>query len=241
MKNIKKFIKPGIPLSLLLTCLTVLPVLSAFAETAYETAYIVANRDVTLIEDAEGDVANGSGPVFFAGSTNQPTSGLRRALLYFDVAAVLPEKAIIDFASLNLYQESNNPESAELRLFRLAADWGEGASSTSGGRGRPAEAGGSTWLYNFWPSSQWQRSGGHFELQVSATQTVADNGHYIWPGTSHLINDVRLWQQKPLQNFGWLLLGNEKAPGTVKRFSSRESADKNRRPTLLIKYHLPGE
>ena len=77
MKNIKKFIKSEIPLSLLLICLTVLPVLPAFAETAYETIYIVANRDVTLIESAKSDVANGSGPVFFAGHTNQPTFGLR--------------------------------------------------------------------------------------------------------------------------------------------------------------------
>lgn len=237
MKIAKKFIKPGITSSLLLTSLIAVSGIPAFAETVY----IAANRDVTLIEDAEGDIANGSGPAFFAGRTNQPAFGIRRGLVYFDVAAALPKKAIIDFASLRLYQESNNAQPIEISLFRLLADWGEGASATSGGRGRPAEAGGSTWLYRFWPSRQWQQQGGAFLTQASATRTVAGNGDYAWPGTSYLVNDVRLWQQKPQQNFGWLVKGDENTPGTAKRFSSRESAEKSRRPTLLIKYHLPGE
>lgn len=237
MKNVKKFIKPGIPSILLLTCLTAMSVMSAFAETVQT----VANRDVTLIEDAEGDAANGSGPVFFAGRTNQPVFGIRRGLVYFDVAAVLPGKAIIDFVSLGLYQESNNPQPRAISLIRLLADWGEGASSSSGGRGKPAGAGDSTWLYSYWPSRRWQQQGGESLPHASATITVAGDGAYSWPGTSYLINDVRLWQQKPQQNFGWLVKGDENNRGTVKRFSSRESTNKSQRPTLLIKYHLPGE
>jgi hypothetical protein len=235
MKKVKKFIRPGIAPALLLICLTVILPITVFAETVH----LPATRDTTLIEDAEGDAANGSGSVFFAGSTNQPAFGKRRGLVYFDVAATLPKNAIIDFASLRLYQESNNPQPIDVSLFRLLADWGEGVSSSSGGRGKPAEINDSTWLFSHWPSRRWQQQGGEFLQQASATITVAGNGSYNWPGTSYLINDVRLWQQKPQQNFGWLVMGDENTPGTAKRFTSKESAEKDRHPVLLIKYHLP--
>jgi hypothetical protein len=44
---------------------------------------IPADRDTTLIDDAEGDLASGSGPTFFVGHTNQ-ADGIRRGLLRFD-------------------------------------------------------------------------------------------------------------------------------------------------------------
>ena len=236
MKNVKKFIKPVKPFSLLLLYLTVFLPVTVFAEEIQ----IPASRDATLIESAEGNTANGSGPIFFAGRTNQPAHGIRRALVYFDVASALPKNAIIDFANLTLYQQSNNPEEVDVSLYRLQTGWGEGVSSSSGGRGRPAENGDSTWLHRFWPSRQWQQPGGEFISRASATQSVAGDGVCRWPGTSHLINDVRLWLQQPEQNFGWLLRGDENTPGTAKRFSSRESNDIDRRPILTVRYHLPG-
>ena len=80
---------------LLFTCL--------IATSVYaERVDIPADRDATLIEDAEGDVANGSGPAFFAGQTNQGAYGTRRGIIHFDVAAALPDNALMERAWLSL-------------------------------------------------------------------------------------------------------------------------------------------
>ncbi len=108
-------------LPLLFTSLLALP---AFADMVH----ISADRDNTLIEDADGARSNGIGPAFFAGRTNQSMFSVRRALVRFDVAAALPEDAIIDRVFLSLYQDSSNVEPSDVSLHRVLADWGEGAS-----------------------------------------------------------------------------------------------------------------
>jgi hypothetical protein len=202
---------------------------------------IPADRDTTLIEDAEGDVANGSGPNIFVGHISQAVFGIRRGLLRFDVAAALPEDAIIDRVSLRLYQNSNNPEPGVIRLHRVLSDWGEGKSSKSGGRGAAAEADDATWLYTFYDHRNWTRPGGHFFPDASATGVVKDKDFHTWKNTDKLVNDVRLWLHTPQQNFGWLLMGDEDTHGSVKRFASREGKESNQHPMLSIEYHLPGE
>ena len=61
-----------------------------------ETAGIEPDRDATLIEDPNGAFANGSGPNFFVGRTNQEQNGIRRALVRFPVAESLPPKPCDD-------------------------------------------------------------------------------------------------------------------------------------------------
>lgn len=202
---------------------------------------IPADRDTTLIEDAEGDLANGAGPNLFVGHTNQAEFGIRRGLLRFDVAAALPGNAIIDRVSLRLYQNSSNPEPGTVTLYRVLDDWGEGKSSKTGGRGAPAEPADATWLHTFYDHRHWSHPGGHYLTDVSTTADVNDKNHYIWKSTDSLVNDVRLWLRAPQQNFGWLLMGDEVTRGSVKRFASHESKERNQHPMLSIEYHLPGE
>jgi hypothetical protein len=69
--------------------------LAAFqtADIRAETVTLTATLDATLIEDPDGDIANGSGPAFFAGRTGQSNDSRRRALIFFDVAGTLPPGA----------------------------------------------------------------------------------------------------------------------------------------------------
>ena len=201
---------------------------------------IPADRDATLIEDAGGDVANGSGPNLWVGRTNQTALGIRRGLLRFDVAAALPANAVIDGVVLRLYQNSGNSESGAISLHRVLDDWGEGKSSKTGGRGAPAEPDDATWLHTFYDQRRWTRAGGHFFPAASATEMVTDNNYHIWKNTGKLVDDVRLWLHEPQQNFGWLLRGDEDTRGSVKRFASREAPATEQRPVLTIDYHLPG-
>jgi hypothetical protein len=206
-----------------------------------DTVHIMADRDNTLIEFEAGQTANGSGPSFFAGHTNQAEFGIRRGLVRFDVAAALPENALIDRAFVSLYQSSGNTVPSAVSLHRVLADWGEGASFSSGGSGAPAEENDATWQHTFYAYDYWVKEGGHFIPHASAIATVGGKDFFTWQSNANLVNDVRLWLHAPQQNYGWLVMGNEETRGSVKRFTSREGADSNQYPMLTIEYHLPGE
>jgi hypothetical protein len=221
-----------------LTLLTLLSVIPATA--AAETVRIEADRDATLVEDPDGTLANGSGPVFFAGRTSQGQNSTRRALLRFDVAAVLPDRAIIESVSLILFMRPSNPEMREIRLHRVLADWGEGASSSSGGGGRPSEPGDATWIHTFYDFEFWSHSGGQFVGRDSARLQAAGSAFYTWESTHHLVQDVRLWTSAPQRNFGWILIGDETTHQTAKSFASRENPDPALRPVLEVTYRTPG-
>jgi hypothetical protein len=207
---------------------------------AAEVVVVEADRDATLIEHPDGDLGNGSGPSLFVGRTGQSQNGIRRGLVRFDVASALPRSAIIEGVSVVLHQASSNPETREIRLHRVLADWGEGASASSGGSGAPAETGDATWIHTFHDSEFWAHAGGQFVGRVSARLDVAGNGIYTWESTRHLIQDVRLWKSNPGRNFGWVLIGDETEPTTAKKFTSRENPDLALRPVLEITYRLPG-
>jgi hypothetical protein len=205
-----------------------------------ETVLVEAGRDATLIQDPEGAWANGSGPYLFAGRTSQAQNGIRRGLLYFDVAAVLPRQAIIESAVLRVFQSGGNSRTQEIGLFRLLDDWGEGPSSSSGGGGAPSQPGDATWLHAFYDGDFWVRPGGSFVRRIGAGQEIGATGFFTWESTRHLIQDVRLWNSAPWRNFGWILIGDETTPQNAKRFASRDNPDPSLRPLLEISYRLPG-
>jgi hypothetical protein len=213
--------------------------LALSAPVAAETVTIEARRDATLIEDAEGGRANGSGPSFFVGRTSEDRGSIRRGLLYFDVASAVPRQAIVEHVALTLYANQGNNLARDLRLVRVLADWGEGPSAAAGGGGRPSEAGDVTWIHTFHDTETWVRAGGQFLGSSSASLPVAGSGFYTWASTNRLVNDVRHWSQAPTRNFGWIVIGDETAPQTAKNLASREDPDPARRPTLEITYRLP--
>ncbi len=221
-----------------LTVILILLVLCG-APAVADTATIIAGRDATLIEEPDGALANGSGPVIFVGRTGQVQNGIRRALLFFDVAGVVPRGALIESASLTLFLTPSTPAPAGVRVHRVLADWGEGPSADPGGSGAPSEPGDVTWIHRFYDFDFWAIAGGQFSGHSGAVLEVTGGGFYEWDDRG-LVNDVRLWIAAPSQNFGWILIGDETAPSTAKRFAGRENADSALRPVLEVEYRLPG-
>lgn len=216
-----------------------LPLFLAALPGQSRTSEIPASADATLIEDAEGDLANGSGPVFHAGRTSQTENGVRRGLLRFDVAAHVPAGAIVEEVSLALHCSQTNGGPTEVSLHRVLKPWGEGASSTNGGSGAPAQPGDATWIHAFYDDVPWAKAGGHFLPPASSVALVGAPGDYAWPSTQRLEQDVRLWLRAPSRNHGWLLRGDESTPTTTKRFDSRENASAAVRPVLRVTWRMP--
>lgn len=199
-----------------------------------------AQHDATLIENALGGLANGSGPHFFVGRTNQPADARRRTLLRFDVAGALPPNALIEDATLVLHLSQGSGPPVMTRLYRASRPWTEGPSAASGGQGAPTLVGDVTWIHGSYPGSPWTRPGGDFIPASPAVTQVDGPGFYAWSHPQRTAQDVRLWLHNPRQNHGWLLVGDEGLPGSTRRFDSREHPDPARRPALEIRYRLPG-
>ena len=134
--------------------------------------------------------------------------------------------------SRTLFDDAQNVE-----LHKLLADWGEGTSDASGeeGTGAPATTNDATWRHRFYDTIFWTTQGGDFSNTVSASQSVGAIGDYTW-SSAQMVADVQSWLDNPAGNFGWLVLGNESANTTAKRFDTRESSSP---PVLTIEYTPP--
>ena len=196
-----------------------------------------ALRDTTLYESATGALGNGSGQFLIAGTTNQPQ--LRRALLAFDLGTLLPANAIIESVTVTMHVASASVLSHNFSLSRVTAPWTEGASDAIGneGSGTAAMTGDATWLHASWPGVAWSTAGGDFSTTSSAARAVGDVGFYSWT-SAQLTSDVQSWLAHPTANFGWILRGEEGAPGTTRRFDSSESLDASLAPSLVIEYSV---
>jgi len=201
-----------------------------------ETVFVRADRDTTLIEDPDGAFSNGAGPAFFVGQTNQAAGSLRRGLVRFDVASALPQGAIVESVTLHLTALPGNPGVSLVRLSRVLADWGEGASFSTGGRGAPSEPGDATWIHTFYDTDFWNHTGGQFVRGASEAFVVNGPGEYLVMSDPKMLADVRLWKAAPSHNFGWILIGDEGRPQSVQPFASRESPDPAAVPVLEIVY-----
>jgi hypothetical protein len=195
---------------------------------------IIPSKDNTLYEydPAEGDHSNGAGFHFFAGENGM--GELRRGVLAFDIAGTIPAGSTITAVSLTMNMSMTPAGALTVELHKLLADWGEGTSHAPMGEGdgAPATPNDATWRHRFFDTIFWTMQGGDFSATVSASQSVGGVGQYTW-SSAQMVADVQLWLDSPTSNFGWLVLGDETASATAKRFDTRESASP---PVLTVQY-----
>ena len=198
---------------------------------------IIPSKDNTLYEydPAEGDHSNGAGFHFFAGENGM--GELRRGVFAFDLAGTIPAGSTITAVSLTMNMSMTPAGAKTVELHKLLADWGEGTSHAPMGEGdgAPATSNDATWRHRFFDSVFWTMQGGDFSATVTASQSVGGVGQYTW-SSAQMIADVQSWLDNPASNFGWLVLGDESAIATAKRFDTRESASP---PVLTIQF-IPG-
>ena len=221
-----------------------------------DTVTLQPSKDNTLFEpitqDSFLDRSDGAGPTMFAGKVKDadadPGPGtrpaVRRAVVAFAIAGNIPAGATIDNVQLILYVDKVGlTTSFNVNLHRLLSNWGEGTSNTGNsqqGRGEPPTAGDATWHHTFYPSLFWSIPGGDYSLTASAAKPVGNVGFYSWGSTSGMVADVQSWLDNPAQNFGWIIISNETATQTAKRFATRENAGLTGgvswKPRLVITY-----
>ena len=222
------FITASLCMAIIVSCAAATP----------EAQILQASKDNTLIENTSGELSNGTGPVFFVGRTNQSNNSIRRGLITFDIAEKIPADSKVTAVTLTLNIERAPDGEESIELHRVLADWGEGSSSTKGGRGAPATTGDATWIHTFYDTDLWSQPGGDFSADISAAAIVGGEGSYVWGSTPEMVEDVQFWLDSPENNFGWLLLGNETASGTAKAFASRQSKDLSLQPQLTVNFEL---
>ncbi len=208
------------------------------APASADTVSINPSADNTLVQIADGSLSNGGDTGLFAGRTAQGVDSIRRGLLRFDVAAVVPAGATVTSASLTLYMSKTRSATFPIALHRAARNWGEGSASGSG-IGAPAQPGDATWLHSEFDTVFWNTPGGDFEPQSSASLAVGGGGYYTWTTNAALVADAQFWLDQPDQAFGWMLIGDETVQPTSKRFESRESPFPEQRPVLTLEFELP--
>lgn len=206
------------------------------------TAIMQPVKDNTLFEDEAGSLSDGAGRYLFSGWTAD--ARIRRAVLRFDVASVIPAGATVTSAKLILEMNKAFPGdvSAPIDVHKLSVDWGESTSDAPGeeGMGTLAERGDATWLHTFYNTAFWNSAGGDFAAAASASTVVGPVlGPYTWADAG-LAADVQSWVDAPATNFGWILIGDEATFGSAKRFASREDPFVPSRPRLVVEFTAAG-
>ncbi|MCX6137867.1 MAG: DNRLRE domain-containing protein, partial [Ignavibacteriales bacterium] len=215
--------------------------LICFAVSVYAGQSIVTlapAKDNTLYQSTDGSLSDGKGDFLFAGKT--ATGGLiRRAVLQFDIASAVPKGSIIVSAMLTLHMSKSIAGATPVVVYRLSSDWGEGTSNSSGneGGGTASTTGDATWMHAFYSTALWKTPGGDYAASAGSTLSVGGIGSYSWPSTPALVADVQQWLDTPAVNYGWIVIGDESANATAKRFESRDNATAANRPSLKITYN----
>ena len=200
---------------------------------------IISSKDNTLYADASGAKSNARGQYMFAGVTSNGAE--RRAIMAFDVAAVIPAGATIDSVHLTLHMSKTIANTTPVFLHRVLADWGDGTSQASDeeGKGAQSQTDDVTWVHTFWFSEMWQENGGDFQSPADDTLDVDGLGFYTWGSTPDMVEIVQQWLDDPATNYGWLLRGDESGTATTKRFDTRENTEEANRPRLRVYYSVP--
>ena len=214
------------------------------------TVVLTPLKDNTLVQQTNpaSQQSGGQGDIFIGRTgqdgQNPPTISIRRGLVAFDVAAAVPAGATITSARLTVRDIQGLNGDQTVALHRLSQDWGEGASTSTAA----AANGDATWLFTFFNSASpgssptWTTPGGSYNAAASATTFINDDNGALQPfswtsaANPQLLVDVQQWLNAPAANFGWIMIGNEAAGNTAKRFTGGEGAVP---PALEVQFTVP--
>ena len=212
-----------------------------------ETVTINPLWDNSLIEFAFGELANALGDYMFAGSAFQTRQQkIKRAIMRFDVASVIPAGATINNVTLELHVSKTRDDAPrEFFIHAVTQDWGNGTSNAAGseGGGDTSTLNDVTWRHTFYRDLVWNNFGGDFVATASASTMVGlVNSRPQW-SSSQMVADVQGWVDDPSTSFGWILKGVED-PGdfwATRRFGSTDNNNADQRPKLTIDFTAPSE
>lgn len=193
-------------------------VIISSVSNAQTTIDISPEKDNSMYSESEN--SNGLGELF-AGQTCSDNS--RRALLEFDIRAMVPFGATITDVSLILNMDNVSPGAGtqDYGLHRVGLEWGEGTSD-GGDEGAVAVAPDATWIDAMFETSGWDDAGGDFYDIASATLSIGEVlTDYTWTSTG-MITNVQNWLDYPGSNHGWILIGDELAICSDRRFGSKD-------------------
>lgn len=195
------------------------------------------SKDNMILQES-GTRSSGAGSWFIAGTNNQGGSGQsRRALVQFDLTGI-PTNATITAVTLTMNNDRGKSGTQTIAVHRALASWGEGTSNSDAdpGKGATAATGDATWSHRSYPATTWSTAGGDYAASASASTAVGNSGNYVWT-SAQLVADVQQWVMTPSSNFGWLVIGNEAAKATARRFHSRTGTPP---PVLQVTYTTGG-
>lgn len=209
------------------------------------TVQLPADRDNTIFQQAGPPwKSNGSGIHTFSGKTGSAAGeAVRRQLTRFNLSGI-PANSTLTSVSVSYNVNLQVGEGFPMKLHRLTADWGEGASnagSSKDGAGANAQTNDATWAHRFYhPTTpvSWSTQGGDYIATASATHNITNflsEPLNTWSGGT-LLADVQGWLAAPATNFGWILIGDESQAYSAQRFVSRENSSATLRPTLNVSY-----
>ena len=190
--------------------------------TGPQTLNILPSQDTTIYDDAT--LANGAGEWLFAGVTRR--GAVRRALLRFDVTGAVPAGVTIDSATLTLTVSQSSTSEQAISLHEVLGPWSAGASDAefNEGKGAVAQPGDATWELTGVGAERWTTPGGDYDPTPLATVGVTAVGTApVWGPNDDLTALVQRWLDAPNGNHGVMLVGNESADHTAKRFDALEN------------------
>jgi autotransporter-associated beta strand protein len=172
-------------------------------------------------------------------------TGLRRALMEFDIAGNMAAGSTINSVTLGLTVTkipNIGAVASTFELHPLSAAWGAGTSGNTnpnGGRGFAATTNDATWNDRLYSATPWTTAGGDFGATSGTTSIGNTLTSYTFTSQTGMVNNVQSWLNSPATNFGWILLSSsESTPRTAKEFGSRFST-LSLEPTLTINFTVP--
>jgi hypothetical protein len=184
-------------------------------------------------------------------------------------AVVVPGTAVLALEVVDMPKRDSSGESRPFWLVPLDRDWGEGASAANigvsgAGSGAPAQEDDATWLHTMYdPDTHdprdpqptdpgyWPDAGALGPAAVDPTIFGEPAGSvpaapYLGPvgfASSPMEADINAWLARPTDNFGWLLVGDERVDdanrSSNRGFASREHLDHP--PRLTFDYTIVPE